>query len=179
MRWRSLVICLAALTVGCSAQPPDLLPAPTTMWSAPPSTSTRGNLVKQVGQRAGMEAPDGKVLFFFAIDKITIDPPCADDPAHGHRVALAITLRTTDDFSPEEWEVPITSGDFEVTAPDGSTETEVVEVGPCLRPEQYLTRDRYARGTEYRGLIVLDTKHTNGFIVFRSNLAEGGVEWSF
>lgn len=158
--------------------------APTTTTTPPPSTpakSPRGHIIKQVGQVAGQADTNGKMVLTFTLDKILVDPKCTDQyavkPKRGHYIALSFTVKTTADL-PADGTTMFTQHDFDVIGPDGVTESEVASPGICMNIDEYFTMDPLAPSSQYRGLIVLDSKNTTGVVAFRPG-GVGGWEWAF
>ncbi|MDQ3578040.1 MAG: hypothetical protein M3443_10665, partial [Actinomycetota bacterium] len=158
-------------------------PPTTTTNSAPatPAKSPRGNIMKTVGQAAGLSDASGKTMMTFTLDKVTVDPKCsspyAEKAKHGHYVSLAFTVKTTTDLTADSGIYGLTQHDFDIVGADGITESEVSSYTLCMNNDEYLTSDPFAPASQYGGLIVLDTKHTTGTIVFRPPGMTGNGGW--
>ena len=197
MDMRLVIIPLIATVLmvgGCSADPPvtsqadldathssSLAPTTTTAAPSAPAKSPRGHIIKQIGQVAGQADVNGKMMLTFTLDKVQVDAKCTDQYAEkakrGHYIALSFTVKTTADL-PADGGTVFTQHDFDIVGADGVTESEVASYGICMKPDEYFTTDALAPSSQYRGLIVLDSKNTMGVVAFRPGGA-GGWEWAF
>ncbi|WP_156756627.1 hypothetical protein [Actinokineospora pegani] len=149
-----------------------------------PAKSPRGNLVKQIGEAAGVSPTQGGAsTVTFSIEKITVDPKCTDGfsekSAKGHYIALEMTVKTEPTYDSDEMMMfSINPYSFSVVGQDGVTETEVAATYPCVDPKDHLTSDALSPASQYKGVVMLESKSTSGLLVFRP-AGSSGWEWAF
>lgn len=189
----------AALIAGCgstpAAAPPSSTNSPTNSTStsipSPRPTaasgtrvrSTRGLLVKQVGERAGIGNNESDARAWFTLDRIEVGPKCTGtvQSENGHLIALTFAVATTALLDRSDlWF--IRAQHFEVIGPDGITDAHVeTSAGNgCLPDRDELPDKPYAASSNYVGTVVLDSRHASGLITYRPpvELAGAGWEWA-
>jgi hypothetical protein len=170
-------------------------PAPTIPPAAPSSAlptpgetkSDRGNIIRTVGQGAGLSDKSGHQAISFVVNKITIDPACtgkyAQPPDNGHFLAVNISAQTypplkdlfgsgTFDFSAFNWKL---------IAANGTTYNGSLSSGPasgCLADAEKLP-DRVGTGEKVTGTLILDVPATKGTLVFAPTFADASWEWPY
>ena len=150
--------------------------------------SERGNIVKRVGQPAGVSDPDDPddVLVNFTVKDIRMDAPCSgsfpDKPENGHFVTVDIAAETGSaaTFKKLDYigDFTFSSGLWKFITPQGTTVNSIA-TGPsftCLDEKEQLpvTLGPAEKAT---GKIVLDVPTTEGTLIFSDLLAEEGWEW--
>lgn len=190
---RAVTTSLAVLTValaGCSEpdtsaeeQPelPSKAPSATTTSKTPdePKTNERGHLVKKLGQKAGLGEGKGSVTF--AIDRVTVDPPCeeyGEKPTSGHTLVLDIRVATGNDpdiASAVSFLLDISN--FAELSRDGVTRP--AEDGYCATTDDGLP-ETYGVNQKYRGQIELVVPEANGTLILANEMSNaGGWEWRY
>jgi hypothetical protein len=158
-------------------------PAPTTSPFGPAEKSSRGLLIKKVGQPAGFTNQSGAITATFVVDKITVNGKCtnkyAQKPEHGHFVIVEMRVETTSNLSPDEY-LSISPSEWSIVGPDGVTESSL-GTGPaysCLDQKDQFPGQQFTPASKYRGTLALDTANTSGNLLYRP-LGGGGWEWTF
>jgi hypothetical protein len=151
------------------------------------ATNERGNIVRTVGQGAGLADESGKQAVSFVVTKITADPKCTGQyprPAvNGHYLALNISaqgyapLKTlfgsgTFDFNAANWKL---------IAANGTTFNGDLNSGPALGclPDAQQLPDRVGVGEKITGTLILDVPATKGTLVFAPTFADKSWEWQY
>lgn len=147
--------------------------------------SERGNLVKQVGEGAGMTY-EGEQTVSFVINSITVDAPCtaefATPPENGHFVILDVSVKT----EPVLAEAPITdfymtAHEWKAIAPNGTTSNAspgTAAAFMCLNQQEMLP-DTLGPAEQATGKLVLDVENPSGILVYQDPLATAGWEWTY
>lgn len=150
----------------------------------PVVTSERGNLVKELGQLAGIANEDGEMLVEFALSEIVGDFECtsewADEPQNGTYLGLKFDVTTTPLLAEDDWldSFTITPHDFRLLSSDGVRENDSTgNAYSCLDSRDELP---YGIGPSERasGWVVLDTALDSGVIIME-NWSGGSWEWTF
>lgn len=133
---------IVTLTACSPAQPgdtgktPDTAPVATTPAPDPSeamaesefgasATSSRGNLVKEIGQLAGTSTLDSDVVTSrFAVTDIVVDPECtsgfADTPENGHYLGVHLNVETTPELADDDFPwISFTQYDWQAYDADG------------------------------------------------------------
>lgn len=149
--------------------------------------SERGNIVRTVGQGAGLSDKSGNQAVSFVVNKITLDPPCTGKyprPAvNGHYLALDISAQGfpalknlfgsgTFDLNASNWKL---------IAANGTTFNGRLNSGPalgCLADAEQLP-DRVGVGEKITGTLILDVPATEGTLVFDPTFANSKWEWQY
>jgi hypothetical protein len=188
-------LALAAL-VGCSSAPADvepaaLLPATTpspepTPSAAPTSkTNDHGNLVKHVGDDAGITI-DGAPVADWVVTNIAVDPTChsryAQKPANGHFVVLTLKVTTTagllnDDGTPGS--VTFSEGIWSGYDTHGTKFNDVLgNAYSCLTDAERLP-DQIGPGQTATGKLAFDVTSAAGSLELPQLVAPGGWEYAY
>ncbi|RBO82053.1 hypothetical protein [Nocardia puris] len=154
--------------------------APTTTAAAP-AKSPRGNLVKQIGEEAGMGKPGEAPVLSWTVTGITVDAPCTreftDPPEAGHFVVASIEAETSpayppglvlNGFHPVNWKVIDAEG---FTREDVDTSAALICHGADWPQD-------LAPGSRYRFSVTLDSPSPTGVLVFNPT-EDGGWEYPF
>ncbi|MCO1579328.1 hypothetical protein M8C13_26600 [Crossiella sp. SN42] len=184
--------CLSVLLLSAcadAAPPAAPPPSPTITTTTPPAPSTttaarkqsaRGNLVKNVGERAGWTTRDQELAADFTLTAIEVDPRCKaqwENTGGKHMLVLSFTVETTAKLPADQawW---IMAHDFEVIGPDGFTESALVPDGYGNCPKDLLPTRPYAPASKFTGKLVLFSKHAHGTLVYRM-ASDVGWEWTY
>jgi hypothetical protein len=154
--------------------------------SAPdPSVNERGNVEKQIGEEAGVSAPDGSPALTFTVDAIQVDYPCTSDypqaSANGHFVGLSMHVTTAPNLPADSY-FDISATDFSFIGSDGVTVSNVdtFEAFTCAPDDEQLPSGPLGSGQQYVGTVVVDVPETTGIVQYRPlYLSQGGWEWHF
>jgi hypothetical protein len=157
--------------------PPSSRPAST--------TNTHGNLVKHVGDDAGITI-DGKPAADWVVTKIAVDPPCrnryAEKPANGHFVVLTMRVTTTpqllnDDGSPGS--VTFSEGIWSGYDSHGTKFNDVLgNAYSCLADSERLP-DQIGPGQTATGKLAFDVTSATGSLELPQLVAPGGWEYAY
>jgi hypothetical protein len=147
-------------------------------------TSSRGNLVKEIGQLAGISGRDGDPVVDFRVTDIVVDLECtaewAEAPANGHYVGLKFEVTTTpdlvDEVMPEFW---ISSHDFSVWDDDGKRVNDAVGNAYSCLDDADSVPDSIGPDESVDGWIVLDVPQTSGAIGYSWVGIDGGGGWEW
>lgn len=147
--------------------------------------SERGNLIKAIGEGAGITW-EGKEVASFVVNSIAVDPGCtnefATEPENGHFVVLDVSLKT----EPELAEAPSPSFGlagigWTAIAPNGTTSNADTFSGAafmCLDDSEVLP-SALGPGEQATGKIVLDVENPEGVLVHKPLFQDFGWEWSY
>jgi hypothetical protein len=167
-------------------------PEPTTEEPAeqskygPTERNQRGNLVKALGQLAGVgsETDPDVITAEFTVTAIEPNFPCtsefAEPPMYGQYIAITMDVQTTAALADQSWpEFNVSAYDFKVISPDGTRENDSTgNAFMCLNEAERLPGE-IGPGEHVTGQVVLDSAHTSGSIVFAPPAVQGGWEWGF
>lgn len=162
----------------------SVTPTPTPTPTGP-AKSARGNLIKDIGQKAGTVDPStGKALIDFTVTAIEPDFTCtakyADKPTNGHYLAITLDITTSPDWNSDESWMSFQSDAWSVVSPEGKTENDSSGQGyTCVDSSQEVPYE-LGPGEHVEGKVILDTAYTSGAIVLKiPGQSVGGWEWSF
>lgn len=149
-------------------------------------TNARGNLVKDVGQWAGMTLPNGDFTTVFRVTDIEVDVACtspyAQPAKNGHFVALTFEVHTMPELAEDPFgQVIISSHGFSVFDEESKRENDSVgNAFGCLNESEVLPQT-IGPGEEVKGKIVLDTSVESGSITLNGlNMGvDGAWAWEF
>jgi hypothetical protein len=154
-----------------------------------PKTNDRGNIVKALGEEGGVTNPAGEQLLTFAIDAITVDPPCTPDwedygtPVDPGRHLVSVQTRISTSPAVTDSDFLTLSGyDFRLIGADGITVGSLDSAATygCLEDAQEFTSDTLGPGQMYVGAIILDVPAANGTLVLDPSWGQtGGWEYNF
>lgn len=147
--------------------------------------STRGNLIKQIGEGAGL-TEGGKQVVTFVVNSITVDAPCTGDfpqpVQNGHIVVLDVSVVT--DPALAESVMPtfyMTPFEFTEIAPNGTTSNADLGTAAtygCL-PDAEVLPQTIGPGENVTGKVVLDVTNPTGTLVYKSGGNTFGWEWTY
>lgn len=173
---------------------PEPTPEPTTETPTPEPTdssvygdavtSERGNLVKELGQVAGVQSDTGETLMQFSITDIETDFQCnseyADPPENGNFIAITMDIQTTAALAQLDYPYySFSAYDFKVIGPDGTRENDSTGTAMwCLNDSDALPTE-IGPGEHVVGKVVLDSKYTAGAIVLSPSWMWGGGAWEW
>lgn len=148
-------------------------------------TNDRGNLVKTVGQLAGVMNEAGETLVDFKITAIEPNYACtgeyADAPQHGQYIAITFDITTTAALAAESYPSwYISEYEIKVIGPDGTRENDSIGNGyMCLNQADKLPSD-IGPGEHVVGKLVLDSAYPTGSLVVDMGTGSGsGWEWGY
>lgn len=167
------------------ATPSPEAAAETTSAAPEPEKSTRGNLVKQIGEGAGL-TEDGEQLVTFVVNSITVDAPCTNEfaqpPVNGHILVLDVSVVTepalVDSLDPTFQMNPYW---FTEIAPNGTTSNAdlgTASTYSCL-PDAEVLPQMMGPGENVTGKVVLDVTNPSGTLVFKYGGNPSGWEWTY
>lgn len=143
--------------------------------------SERGNVVKAVGEPAGLTGPDGVPAFELTVTGIAVAGSCPGrgvsvPPENGHFVVVDVLAAVAEGRGGF---MPLGAETFGVVGPDGVTEagTATTASWGCFEMSQLLP-PFVGPGERGAGKVVLDTAHTSGTLVYRPLVADWW-EWEF
>lgn len=156
-----------------------------------PETSERGNLVKEIGQAAGIGDPNGETTVAFTLTDVTADFECttdpmmADPPANRHYVAFEWDVETgsTEAMTEAFYDPLFTLSEWDMSVLDANGKRLNDVSGNalwCLESADSLPTEIGPKQTA-SGLIVLDLEVTSGILVISGSSwgVDGGWEWAF
>ncbi|MHA7190513.1 hypothetical protein ACX80N_09515 [Arthrobacter sp. MDT2-16] len=183
-----------AETLSPTAAPTALPPAPAPTQAppaqAPPGnslTSPRGNLVKQVGELAGIRDANGEYLAAFTVNDIIVDIPCtdelADPPENGHFVALDVSVETSPNMLTSDLiqQFSMSSLTFQAIGPDGVTSnagTDSAATLFCLDDSVQLPGN-IGPGEKAQGLVLLDVENPTGTLIYEDFWTDSAWEYAY
>lgn len=147
----------------------------------------RGNLVKEVGQLAGIGDPDGEMAVEFTMTDLEVGFECtsewADEPANGQFIAMTFEVETFPALSESSYfdSFYMSEYDFTLFSEEGQRENDSTgNAYMCLDEGDRLPSDM-GPGEKATGVLVLDTALDSGSIVYSTYTddGEGAWEWSF
>jgi hypothetical protein len=152
----------------------------------PSQSNERGNLVKTLGQLAGVgsETDPDVITAEFTVTAIEPNFTCTSEYAepsmYGNYIAITLDVQTTAALADQSWPVfNVSEYDFKVISPEGTRENDSSgNAYMCLNEAERLPSE-IGPGEHVTGKIVLDSAHTSGSIVFAPAAVQGGWEWGF
>ena len=155
--------------------------------SATAETNNRGNVEKKIGEEAGITSKDGKSVYTFKVTSIEPDYQCTREysrPAeNGHIVKVNLEVVTADaktmkdafhssgvSFDPYSWKYIAANG----TTFNGNLGS--IGTISCLEESEELPIN-IGPGEKVTGSVVLDVPATDGTLVYKDILADGGWEY--
>lgn len=148
--------------------------------------SSRGNLVKQLGQLAGTSSSTGAdtETSRFAVTDIVVDQPCDSDypesAQNGHFLGIHLNVETTPELADDAFPtVSFSEYDWQAYDADGKRLNDPIGTAwSCLSTAQQLPVD-IGPGQSVSGWIVLDVAATTGIVVLAPAGSAVGWEWSY
>lgn len=174
-----------APTVSVAPASPSPSPTPTPSPSPTRKTNERGELVKEIGEVAGMGNPDGKEMTLnfkvTSIKPIECDAPYATPP-NGIPLAVSLEIETSADFEGPWIRNEAESGiDFSPHYwrgyADNGTRMNTVDtpmVQNCLADPTQILPNWVGPGEKLNGMIILDVTTPTGEVAFEP---ADGVNW--
>lgn len=200
LRITSTALALTVLLAGCSSsgpvdtgKTPETAPVAesTPTPDAPESefgtseTSSRGNLIKQIGQLAGTTSLASDVTTSrFAVTDFVLDHPCtsgfADPPANGHYLGIHLNVETTPELAAENYNwISISGYDWQAYDADGKRLNDPQgNSWTCLADGERLPT-QIGPGQSVSGWLVLDVAATTGVVVLTMGGDSTGWEWAY
>ena len=194
------LVAALGLTLGaCSANNPSAT-APTVepiggsasaAASAPasegPAKSPRGNIIKKVGEPAGMFLKDTKEpTVNFTIDSIAPVTACSGSypqpPQNGHFVVVGVTVETTEALSKAPVKTfDVSAYNFKFISKAGTTYNGNLggSAYSCLANGEGFPIAGMGPAEKVSGKVVLDVPETTGTLVFKDMFGSAGWEYNF
>ncbi len=161
-----------ALVMGLAA----CTPASTNTQQGPASPPAPGGPTQvKLGQTFDIPDQAGRSVARASIDKVEVDPICTDDygtvepAAKGHYIAVQMTVETTAAFLPRQAFTYPSGYDFQVTGPDGLTESSVYDDtsgGLCIADRETFDGP-FQANAKYQRWLSLESENTSGTLLFR------------
>ncbi|MFC4852665.1 hypothetical protein [Actinophytocola glycyrrhizae] len=152
-----------------------------------PETNERGFIVKQLGELAcfGGAGKDCEGGVSFAIDKVEVDPPCAEFGSHpdgGHTLLLHFRVATGGDANVVDRVGGIINPfSFVEIGKDGVTRD--TSFGMCADPSTGQLPDTYGLNQQYQGVMDLEVTDASGVIALQlmgfEEDGQRGWEWTY
>lgn len=145
---------------------------------ADPTYSARGNVVKEIGEMAGLVNENDEFTFRMRVTEVDPDPDCGADveePSNGRLVALNIEAETTDKWHEYDF-IQVTMHDFRAWTKDGMRVNDVVGSASSCEVSNRMNSDPFHPNEKASGVIVLDVPEESVWVAFEP-LGDGG--WEF
>lgn len=147
-----------------------------------PKRSPRGNLIKEIGQGAGIHNPDTKDQWAaFVVHGIEVDPVCtalysSDYPSeNGHLLALDVSIETFPELAESDWPTfGLNPYSMKIVAPNGTTSNAqlgTMATYNCFDDSMVVPSGDLGPAEKVTGKIVLDSEVPAGTLV----ITDGGV----
>jgi hypothetical protein len=165
-------------------------PAPTTpaapALDAGAALNERGNIVKQVGEPAGIGRsadPGSPTVLTFTVEDLVINPECTSGfeqaPLTGNYLGIYLRVETTPDYDPKQLRT-FSEYDFALLGPDGTPIPQVLENAQvCFGADDEMSARRLGPGEQYEGWVVLDMPVRAGTLIYQPAGEPNGWEWEF
>ncbi|MBS1905494.1 MAG: hypothetical protein JST33_02770 [Actinobacteria bacterium] len=147
--------------------------------------SSRGNLIKKIGQLAGTSSLESDVTTSrFAVTDLKLDLPCTNQYAqpskNGHFLGIHVNVETTPELAKEQFPwLMFTSYDWQAYDADGKRLNDPQGNGySCLDSSEVLP-SKIGPGESVSGWIVLDVAAPTGAVAFTMAGSSTGWEWSY
>ncbi|WP_299166991.1 hypothetical protein [uncultured Arthrobacter sp.] len=167
-----------------SAAPPEQPPAD----PGGPVLSPRGNLVKEIGESAGIIDGNGVRLVNFSVNSITSDVQCTEEfaePAeNGLFVALDVTVQTSPEMAAPDAFITtfeMSPWMFSAISPEGissNASPETFASFTCL-DDSVLLPSSIGPGENAQGIVLLDVQHPSGILIFEDFYTDSAWEWTY
>jgi hypothetical protein len=188
----------ALLLAACGAAPQSTPSAPTVEPAGPQSSSapaedasasgaksSRGNLIKKVGEGASVTDKD-KTVASFVINSIQVDPTCTNSSTmpseHGHFVALNVSMETdpalAESVNPQ---FGLAGYGWKAIADNGTTFNGNIRTFAsimCLNDTERFP-SALGPGEKATGTIVVDVPTPTGVLVHQQGFMPLGWEWEY
>ncbi len=145
--------------------------------------SDRGNLIKQLGQPAGITEYDVQTAVF-SVTELVLDLECtsgfSDRPANGHYLGVRIDIETLPELAESDYPfVTITSYDWQAFDSTGMRLNDAQgNAWSCLDAASQLP-NQLGPGQRASGWIVLDVVEPTGSVALVLPGFDGGWEWAY
>lgn len=147
--------------------------------------SSRGNLVKKVGEGASV-TDKGKTVASFVVNSIQVDPMCTNQYAtpseNGHLIALNVSMETdpalAESVNPQ---FGLAGYAWKVVADNGTTfNGDVMSMSSfsCLNDEETFP-SALGPGEKATGTIILDVPTPTGVLIHQQGFMPAGWEWEY
>jgi hypothetical protein len=174
------------VTVSPSAGSVAATTAPAPAVDAEAVLNERGNVVKQVGEPAGIRRsadPASPTVLTFAVEDLVINPECDSGfeqaPLTGNYLGIFLRVETTQDYDPKQPRT-FSEYDFGLLGPDGTPIPPVLENAQvCFGSDDEISARRMGPGQQYAGWVVLDMPVREGTLIYRPAGEPNGWEWEF
>lgn len=149
--------------------------------------SSRGNLVKRIGEMATVatEEGEGDTLVEFAITDITTEAECSneyvEEPTNGGFIVVTIEATTTPELADQEFMTTwgFNPYDFHIIGDDGKRENDSTGTAySCLSESESLPFE-IGPGQTVEGKVALDSAYQKGHLVYVPGSVGAGWEWEF
>lgn len=147
--------------------------------------STRGNLVKELGQLSGTSSARSEVATSrFAVTDIVLDPECTSSfpqaPVNGHFLGIHLNIETTPELAEEDYPwMTFTPYDWQAYDGEGKRLNDPVgNAWSCFDTTQQVPA-QIGPGQSVSGWIVLDVAATTGAVVLTMGGNPIGWEWVY
>lgn len=147
------------------------------------ATNARGNLVKGLGEEAGVvDFESGELIVSFKVTGIEPNFTCtseyAEESANGNFIAISLDVTTSAAFGADNY-FSVSEYAWKVISPEGTTENDSTGNGyMCLNSSEQIPSD-FGPGEHAVGKVVLDSQHAAGALVLEQPTMAGGWEWSY
>lgn len=183
---------------GCSTQSEAQAPkvdaagessTPATESAAPekeegPKKSDRGNIIKELGEGAGVSNYEKESIAEFVVNGITVDPACTAEysapPENGHFIALDVSVKTYPELAEDSYpKFDLNPHGMKIIAPNGTTSNVNLATGPaymCLPEIETLPSGGIGPAENVTGKIVIDSEIPAGTLVIT---LDGMLGWEY
>lgn len=151
-------------------------------------TSVRGNLVKDIGEAAGILGENGEPLATFVVNSITPDVICTEDyvePAqNGVFLAVDVSVQTSPAMAEPDsilTSFDMSSAMFRTIAPNGTSSNASADTSATLfcLDDSVLLPSSIGPGENVRGIVLLDVETPSGILIYEDYWTDSGWEWNY
>lgn len=170
---------------------PNVEPAVAETTQAQPTSglSERGNMVKRVGESAGitLEGHESTPALTFVVNKIDVNAKCtttyAQKPENGHFVTVDISAETgpQDQFKNAFYgeDFMFNPHDWKFITPSGTTTNSVATTAAYTCLDEADRIPNMGPAERARGKVVLDLPDKTGTLIYSPSPSEESWEWKF
>lgn len=176
----------ASAAPAASAEPSS--PAAESLDPLAPELSPRGNLIKQIGEPAGIIDGNGERLANFVINSISPDVQCTEasaEPAeNGLFVAVDVSVQTSPAMAAPDALISsfdMSSSLFRTISPEGissNADPGTFAAFLCL-DDTALLPSSIGPGENAQGIVLLDVEHPAGTLIFEDLYTGSAWEWTY
>jgi hypothetical protein len=147
--------------------------------------SARGNLVKAVGQPAGLTGKDGKPVVNFTINSIapvTCTEPYAQPAKNGQFIVLDVVAETTPDLANESFtHFDVSPSNFQFVGANGTTFNGMLsgQSYGCLPQAETFPMQGMGPAEKVAAKVVLDVPVGSGTLIFKPLFSTAGWEYTY